>query len=34
MGGGLLQIVAYGSQDIYLTGNPKPIFLKQFIEDG
>jgi hypothetical protein len=22
MGGGLLQLVAYGAQDIYLTGNP------------
>ena len=23
MGGGLLQLVAYGAQDIYLTGNPQ-----------
>jgi hypothetical protein len=22
MGGGLMQLVAYGAQDIYLTGNP------------
>ena len=28
MGGGLLQIVAYGSQDIYLTGNPQITFFK------
>ena len=25
MGGGLMQLVAYGAQDVYLTGNP--IFL-------
>jgi len=23
MGGGLMQLVAYGAQDIYLTGNPQ-----------
>ena len=28
MGGGLMQLVAYGSQDIYLTGNPQITFLK------
>ena len=28
MGGGLLQLVAYGSQDIYLTGNPQITFFK------
>ena len=28
MGGGLLQLVAYGAQDIYLTGNPKITFFK------
>ena len=28
MGGGLIQIVAYGSQDIYLTGNPQITFFK------
>ena len=28
MGGGLLQIVAYGAQDIYLTGNPQITFFK------
>ena len=28
MGGGLLQIVAYGSQDIYITGNPQITFFK------
>ena len=26
MGGGLMQLVAYGAQDIYLTGNPKLPF--------
>ena len=25
MGGGLMQLVAYGAQDIYLTGNPRKI---------
>ena len=33
MGGGLLQIVAYGAQDVYLTEIHKLHFLKQFIED-
>jgi hypothetical protein len=28
MGGGLLQLVAYGAQDIYLTGNPQMTFFK------
>jgi hypothetical protein len=28
MGGGLMQLVAYGSQDIYLTGNPQITFFK------
>ena len=28
MGGGLMQLVAYGAQDIYLTGNPQITFLK------
>ena len=28
MAGGLLQIVAYGAQDIYLTGNPQITFFK------
>ena len=28
MGGGLMQIAAYGSQDIYLTGNPQITFFK------
>ena len=28
MSGGLMQIVAYGSQDIYLTSNPKMTFFK------
>jgi len=27
MGGGLLQLVAYGAQDVYLTGNPQITFL-------
>jgi len=26
MGGGLLQLVAYGAQDVYLTGNPQITF--------
>ena len=26
MGGGLMQLVAYGAQDVYLTGNPKSLF--------
>ncbi len=28
MGGGLLQLIAYGTQDIYLTGNPQITFFK------
>jgi hypothetical protein len=28
MGGGLIQLVAYGSQDMYLTGNPQITFFK------
>jgi hypothetical protein len=28
MGGGLMQLVAYGSQDIYLTGKPQITFFK------
>ena len=33
MTGGLMQLVAYGAQDTYLTGNPQVTFLKLFIED-
>ena len=33
MGGGLMQLVAYGAQDIYLTGNPQITFLKLCIAD-
>jgi len=29
MGGGLLQLVAYGAQDIYLTGQPQITFFKE-----
>ena len=28
MGGGLIQLIAYGPQDIYLTGNPQITFFK------
>ena len=28
MGGGLLQLIAYGAQDVYLTGNPQITFFK------
>jgi hypothetical protein len=28
MGGGLLQLVAYGAQDAYITGNPQITFWK------
>ena len=28
MGGGLIELVAYGAQDIYLTGNPQITFFK------
>ena len=33
MGGGLMQLVAYGAQDIYLTGNPQITFFKVVTED-
>jgi len=29
MGGGLMQLVAYGAQDVYLTGNPQITFWNQ-----
>ena len=32
MGGGTLQLVIQGGQDIYITGNPED-FLNQFIVD-
>jgi hypothetical protein len=28
MAGGLSQLVAYGAQDVYLTGNPQITFFK------
>jgi hypothetical protein len=28
-GGGLMQLVAYGAQDVYLTANPQVTFFKQ-----
>ena len=28
MGGGLIQLIAYGAQDMYLTGNPQITFFK------
>ena len=28
VGGGLMQLVAYGAQDVYLTGNPQITFFK------
>jgi hypothetical protein len=28
MGGGLMQLVAYGAQDVYITGNPQITFFK------
>lgn len=28
MGGGLMELVAYGAQDIYLTANPSITFFK------
>ena len=28
MSGGLMQLVAYGAQDVYLTGNPQITFFK------
>ena len=33
MGGGLMQLVAYGAQDIYLTGNPQITFFKGSIQN-
>ena len=33
MGGGLLQMVAYGLHDTMLTGNPQISFLKLYIEN-
>ena len=33
MGGGTLQLVAYGGQDIHIIGNPELSFLNQFTED-
>lgn len=33
MGGGLMQLVAYGAQDVYLTGNPQITFWKVLIVD-
>jgi hypothetical protein len=32
MGGGLLQLVAYGAQDVYLTGNPQITFLQSSLQ--
>ena len=31
MGGGLMQLVAYGAQDVYLTGNPQIHILQSSI---
>ena len=33
MGGSFLQLVAKGSQDLPLTGNPQMTFLKVYTED-
>ena len=33
MGGGLMQLVAMGAQDVYLTGNPQITFSKLSTED-
>ena len=33
MGGGVLQLVAFGAQDLYLTGNPQITYFKVFIDD-
>ena len=33
MGGGLMQLVAYGAQDIYLTGSPQITFFKVIYRD-
>ena len=32
-GGGLMQLVAYGAQDVYLTGNPQITFFKAVYKD-
>ncbi len=32
-GGGLLQLVAVGSQDIYLTGNPQITYFRRIARD-
>ena len=32
MGGGLMQLVAYGAQDIYLTGKSSNYFLQSSIQ--
>ena len=34
MGGGLMQLVAYGAQDVYLTGNPQITFWKVTLTDA
>ena len=31
MGGGLMQLVAYGAQDVYLTGNPTDYILEGYL---
>ena len=33
MGGGSMQLAAYGKQDVYLTGNPQITFLNMYIKD-
>ena len=33
MAGALMQLVAYGAQDVYLTGNPQITFSKLSTED-
>ena len=33
MGGGLMELVVYGAQDVYLTGNPQITFFKVVTED-
>ena len=33
MPGGVIQLISYGSEDLYLTGNPQIHFLILFIED-
>ena len=32
MGGGLMQLVAYGAQDVYLTGNAQITFWEGYIQ--